>query len=102
MLSVNVCVETKALSLFCSIARDQTCIENQIAKRQLAVKDLNDTSWFSNIRRILNSYDLPSAYALLENPTSKDQWKKTVKSKIHSKIEECWRGEIKSKHLWSI
>ena len=27
-LPVNVCVEKKALSLFCSISRDQTCIEN--------------------------------------------------------------------------
>ena len=89
MLPVNVCIEKNALALFCSIARDQTCMENQIAKRHLAVKDLNDTSWFSNIRHILNSYDLPSAYALLENPSSKDQWKKTVKSKIHSKIEEA-------------
>ena len=57
----------------------------------LAIKDLNDTSWFSNIRRILNSYDLPSAYALLENPSSKDQWKKTVKSKITVRLKRLER-----------
>ena len=36
--------------------RDQSCIENELARRQLAVKDPTDKNWFSSIRNILNSY----------------------------------------------
>ena len=68
MLPVNVCIEKNTLSLFGRIARDQSCIENDLAKRQLAVRDLSDKSWFSLVRNILNTYWLPTAYELLEHP----------------------------------
>ena len=34
---------------------------------------------------------------LIENPPSKEQWKKTVKSKVHQAIENQWRTDIESK-----
>ena len=51
-----------ALTVFRGVARDPNCIENQIATRQFAIRNITDTSWFSNIRGILNTYDLPSTY----------------------------------------
>ena len=65
---VNICIEKNMLSLFGSITRAQSCIENQIARRQLAVKDIADKSWFSSVRSILNDYMLPTAYELIDNP----------------------------------
>ena len=44
MLPVSVCVDKNALILFCNIARDPNCTENQIATRQLAVRSIIDTS----------------------------------------------------------
>ena len=75
MLQVGACIEKNALTLFCNIARDQSCIENQNATRQLTVRDITDVSWFSTIRKTLNMYDLPSAYELVENPPTKEKWK---------------------------
>ena len=46
---------------------------------------------------MLNAYSLPSAYELLKNPPSKEQWKKTVKDKVHQTIEKQWRDDIESK-----
>ena len=44
MLPINVCIEKNILNLFDRIARDQSCIENDLAKRQLAVRDPSDKS----------------------------------------------------------
>ena len=68
MLPANVYIEKNTLSLFGRIARDQSCIENDLAKRQLAVRDPSDKSWFSSVRNILNTYWLPTAYELMEHP----------------------------------
>ena len=54
-------------------------------------------SWFSSVRLVLNAYDLPSAYELIENPPPKEQWKKTVKLKVHQAVENQWRTDIESK-----
>ena len=97
MLPVGACIEKNALTLFCNIARDQSCIENQIATRQLAVRDITYVSWFSTIRKTLNMYDLPSAYELLENPPTKEKWKCLLKEQIHGSVEESWRNDIASK-----
>ena len=97
MLPVSACVEKNALTLLCNIARDPICIENQIATRQLADRSTTDISWFSNIRNILNAYELPSAYDPSENPPSKEQWKRRLKAQLHSNIEKSWREDIASK-----
>ena len=41
MLPVGACIEKNVLTLFCNIARDQSCIENQTATRQLAVRNIH-------------------------------------------------------------
>ena len=42
--------------------------------------------FFSKVRTTLESYVLPSAYQLLGEPPSKEQWKNIIKTKIHQKI----------------
>ena len=80
-LPVSVCVEKNILSLFSRVVRDQLSIENDIAVRQLAVRSITEKSWFSSVRMVLNAYSLPSAYELLNNPPSKEQWKKKTQQK---------------------
>ena len=74
-------MEKNILSLFGRVLRDQSSIENELAVRQLAIMSITEKDWFSSVRVVLNAYSLPSAYELLKNPPSKEQWKKTVKNK---------------------
>lgn len=83
--------------MFCNIIRDPKCIEYDIALRQLAVKSPTDTSFFSKVRNILDLYSLPSAYIILENPPTKDQWKEKVRTCIHQNVELIWKVDIESK-----
>ena len=96
-LPISVCVDKNILSLFGRVVRDQSSIENELAVRQLAIRSITKKSWFSSVRVVLNAYSLPSAYELLKNPPSKEQWKKTVKGKVHQTIEKQWRDDIESK-----
>ena len=97
MLPINVCIEKNILNLFGRVARDQSCIENDLAKRQLAVRDPSDKSWFSSVRNILNTYWLPTAYEIFEHPPSSEEWKKQVKCQLHTHVEKQWRDDIISK-----
>ena len=97
ILPISACIEKNILPLFGSVVRDQSSIENDIAVRQLAVRSITEKSWFSSVRIILNTHDLPSAYELLEKPPSKEQWKNSVKTKIHEAKEQQWHDDIKSK-----
>ena len=59
---------------------------------------ITEKSWFPSVRMVLNAYSLPSAYELLNNPPSKEQWKKkTVENKVHHTIEQQWRDDIETK-----
>ena len=87
-LPIFVCVEKNILSLFGRVVRDQSSIENELGVRQFAIRSITEKSWFSSVRVVLNAYSLPSAYELLKNPPSKEQWKKTVKDKVHQTIKK--------------
>lgn len=45
-LPLDACVHKKRLSLFGSIIRMEDSVEYRLASRQLAMKDLNSSSWF--------------------------------------------------------
>lgn len=94
---VEFILDQAILTLFGSILRDEDSIEYRLAVRQLAMKSLTATSWFSNVRRILMKYDLPSAYDLLENPLSKSSWKTLTNDKIKTHIKSTWLEDAKSK-----
>ena len=73
--------------------RQKGSIENDIALRQLVMKDENDKSWFMFVR----GYNLPSIFQLLNNPPSKAEWKKISKNAVNSAIEASWKQDIKDK-----
>ena len=43
------------------------------------LKDSTENSWYNEVKRILEIYDLPSAYELFVNPPSKNEWKAILK-----------------------
>ena len=48
----------------------------QIAQRQISIHEINSTSWFSLVRKLLLQYDLPTALEVLTSPLTKTQWEK--------------------------
>ena len=44
---------------------------------KLAMKDIDEKSWFNYIKLTLELYNLPSAYTLLQQDITKPQWKNT-------------------------
>ena len=72
-IPIEAVVHKRALSLFGSICRlDETAaVEKQLARRQLAVKSIDSSSWYISIRKILTKYSLPDGWNLLDNPPQK-------------------------------
>ncbi|WAR31736.1 hypothetical protein MAR_034278 [Mya arenaria] len=83
-------IEVNALTLFSNICRSPETTEYAIAKRQLAVKDADSHSWFIGTRQILNKYNLPSAFELLQAPPSPKVWKNTVKDAVDKYWRDKW------------
>ena len=99
VLPLEVVLNKNALTTFVNMTRQKGSIENDIALRQLVMKDENDKSWFmlNFVRGILKLYKLPSIFQLLDNLPSKPEWKRLLNSAVNTAIEESWKQDIKSK-----
>jgi hypothetical protein len=64
--------------------------EEKIARRQLAFKDINSNSWFTEAKSLLWKYDLSEIYWLLESPYTKYQWKKLLYEQVNHHIVDIW------------
>lgn len=71
-----------------SISKDSP--ELQIAERQLAMKSNSSKSWFVEISKLTNKYNLPSPHDLLASPPSKQAWKREV----HQAVETHWLNNL--------
>ena len=89
LLSVSLPLEAihhqQVLSLYGRIIQRYNSTEWAFAFRQLAMKDINSNSWFSKVRIILIKYDIPLAIELLQDPPSKECWKKIYKEVIEKR-----------------
>ena len=61
-------IHRKALTFFGSILRNEQSIEQELAERQIVMKSSKANSWFSEVKKILIRYNLPTALTLLQNP----------------------------------
>ena len=69
LISIEGQIHLKILIFMHSIfllSEDST--EKKIARRQLAFKDINSHSWFTEVKSLMWKYDLPEIYWLLESP----------------------------------
>ena len=48
-------------------------------------------------RTVLDLYDIPSVYSLLQQDISKPQWKKLLNSSINLFLEASWKEEVENK-----
>ena len=97
ILPVEAVFYINALTTFVNMIRQKGSIENDIALRQLVMKDENDKSLFMFVRGILKLYNLPSIFQVLNNPPSKAEWKKILNNAVNSTIEASWKQDIKDK-----
>ena len=94
-LSINV--HKNSLNLLYRILTNPNSLEYSIAKRQLAVKKLEDKSFFSRSRLLLAVYNLPTAYDILNKQWNCRKWKRMVQEAITSYTESLWANEIRQK-----
>ena len=97
ILPLEAVLHKNALTTFVNIIRHKGTIENDIALRQIVMKDVNDKSWFMFVRSILDLYNLPSIFQLLTDTPSKNEWKRTMNKAINEAIESGWERDIRSK-----
>ena len=75
-IPIEAVVHKRALSFFGNICRlEETAVEKQLARRQLAVKSLDSNSWYIAIRKFLAKYDLPDGWSLLDDPPQRPDGK---------------------------
>ena len=80
-IPVEADLHIKILNQLGNILRS-TGVERDIAERQLALKKDSSSSWFIYVKKILEKYDFPSIYDLLNDPPVKTLWNLNIKKTI--------------------
>ena len=88
VLPVSAMLSIQALTLFrniiaCQVKAPPAVYMKELILRQLAMKNLDNASWASHIRRLLHVYGLPNAYEVARIPPSKLAWKDLVKTAVY-------------------
>jgi hypothetical protein len=68
----------------------KSSIEWKLAERQLTIKSHESLGWFIEIKELCLKYDILNIYNYLENPLSKNQWKKVITTKIYT----YWKSRL--------
>ena len=90
-LPIEAEMHIKAITLYGNITRaKKSSIEWKLAERQLTIKSHDSHSWFIEIKELCLKYDILNIYNYLENPLSKNQWKKMIKTKIYT----YWKSRL--------
>ena len=97
VLPIEALLHKNLLNMFVNMIRNENSVEYEIAKRQLVMKDTPRESIFTHIQSILDRYDLPSVFDLLNCPPTKEAWKSTLNHKINDMVQKFWRSDIESK-----
>ena len=87
----------KTLTFFVRLLHRDGSVEKELIHRQLAMKSLDENSWLSTVRKLLWSYNLPSAFEVARNPPRKEQWSRIVKNAVHSKHFDNLKREAETK-----
>ncbi|VDI37216.1 Hypothetical predicted protein [Mytilus galloprovincialis] len=90
-------IHKRIFTTFGNIVRNFDSIEHQLTWRQLATKSNSSNSWYIMVKSLLEMYDLPSYYDLLQNPPGKPTWENLVKSTVNSYWEQKLKLEAKTK-----
>ena len=90
-LPIEAEMHIKAITLYGNITRaEKSSVEWKLAERQLTIKSHDSHSWFIEIKELCLKYDILNIYNYLENPLSKNQWKKMIKTKNYA----YWKSRL--------
>ncbi|XP_063411607.1 uncharacterized protein LOC134694525 [Mytilus trossulus] len=81
-------IHKKMLSLFRNIADNHGSVERSIAQRQLALKTRDSESWFIQIIKLTEMYELPSPIEVMDLVPEKHIWKKLV----YNAVNDYWKN----------
>jgi hypothetical protein len=101
-LPIQAQIDIRTLGLFRDVlAADSSSppavyMQNLI-KRQLAMKDPENSSWAMYVVKKLQMYSLPTALDITQNPPKKKRWKKLVKAAVHAYWTHQLHTEAKGK-----
>ena len=90
-IEAEMYIKAITLILYGNITRaEQSFVEWKLAERQLTIKSHDSHSWFIEIKELCLKYDILNIYHYLQNPLSKNQWKKMIKTKIYA----YWKSRL--------
>ena len=82
---------------YINILANKDSAEYEIVERQLVMKNSDEKRWVNEVKRILKTLGLPSAYELLENVPSTYTWKQILNSKMKSHVHLAWKKDVTAK-----
>ena len=90
-------LDLRRLTLLCNVLFTGGTLEQDVALRQIAVKDADSHSWFTACYRLLHKYNLPNIYVLKEQFSSEDKCKAAIKVQVDSLVSNTWCTEAATK-----
>ena len=90
VLPIEGLLHLRILALLGNICRDTESLEHQIGKRQILMRGITDSSWFSYGKRILTKYSLPSIHDLFDVRPAKNLWK----TEATNAVWQYWNAEM--------
>ena len=97
VLPLKTVIHKNVLNLFMNIARLSDSVEIETAKRQLAMKESHEKSWFNYVKKLLDLYGLPSIFELFETLLPKLAWKHLLNNSRNFATEAEWKSDIEQK-----
>ena len=91
-LPFRALLHLRQIGLFCMIARLPGNVLHSISEYVLTTLPDSTMSWFSQVKEICYTYDLPHPLLLLRDPPDKESFKHTVKLKI----TQFWQEKLRA------
>ena len=83
-------LDLRRLSLLAIVLYTDGTLEQDIAMRQISVKDPDSHSWFVSCNELLHKYSLPNIYTVRAEFGSEPQFKQQVRASVDKYIKESW------------
>ena len=92
-LPLKAILDMRQLGLFAMISRLKDNTLRKVAKHLLTISPDTSPSWFIQIQKICNKYQLPQPLTILECPPSKEAFKHLTRTNVHRFWEEELRND---------
>ena len=94
---VCTCRPKVTITFFTNALRREDSLEYSAIQCRLAMKDKSAGSWVWHVQSLLQRYRLPSAFKLLHEQPSKEQWKYRVRKAMPTLWEKPLKDEAWTK-----